>query len=91
MNLKKICYFVDVIKVLVKIIIIFIYYNYFMDITLLFRTFFFYFFTSGLIISLALTFLEYVSKFYNFVNVFAFASASLFLINLILLFIRAII
>lgn len=53
-----------------------------MDITLLFRTFFFYFFTSGLIISLALTFLEYVSKFYNFVNVFAFASASLFLINL---------
>ena len=53
-----------------------------MDITLLFRTFFFYFFTSGLIISLALTFLEYVSKFYSFVNVFAFASASFFLINL---------
>lgn len=53
-----------------------------MDITALFRTFFFYFFTSGLIISLALTFLEYVSKFYSFVNVFAFASASFFLINL---------
>ena len=53
-----------------------------MDISGLFRTFFFYFFTSGLIISLALTFLEYVSKIYNFVNVFAFASASLFLINL---------
>jgi hypothetical protein len=53
-----------------------------MDITLLFRTLFFYFFTSGLIISLALTFLEYVSKFYSFVNVFAFASASFFLINL---------
>lgn len=82
MNLRKIYYFVDVIKVLVKIIIIFIYYNYFMDITLLFRTLFFYFFTSGLIISLALTFLEYVSKFYSFVNVFAFASASFFLINL---------
>ena len=53
-----------------------------MDITALFRTFFFYFFTSGLIISLALTFLEHVSKFYSFVNVFAFASASFFLINL---------
>ena len=53
-----------------------------MDISGLFRTFFFYFFTSGLIISLALTFLEYVSKFYSFVNVFAFASASFFLINL---------
>tara|TARA_Y100000389_G_C17405676_1_gene487876 strand:+ start:1075 stop:1464 length:390 start_codon:yes stop_codon:yes gene_type:complete len=53
-----------------------------MDISGLFRKFFFYFFTSGLIISLALTFLEYVSKFYSFVNVFAFASASFFLINL---------
>lgn len=53
-----------------------------MNFSLFFRTFFYYFLTSGLIISLALTFLEYISKYYNFVNVFAFASASLFLINL---------
>ena len=53
-----------------------------MDVKVLIRTFFFYFFTSGLIISLALTFLEHVSKFYSFVNVFAFASGSFFLINL---------
>lgn len=53
-----------------------------MDVRVLIRTFFFYFLTSGLIIALALTFLEHVSKFYSFVNVFAFASASFFLINL---------
>lgn len=53
-----------------------------MNLVLFFRTFFYYLFTSGLFISLALTFLKYVSKFYNFVNVFAFASGSLFLINL---------
>ena len=53
-----------------------------MDVRVLIRTFVFYFLTSGLIIALALTFLEHVSKFYNFVNVFAFASASFFLINL---------
>jgi len=53
-----------------------------MDVRVLIRTFVFYFLTSGLIIALALTFLEHVSKYYSFVNVFAFASASLFLINL---------
>lgn len=53
-----------------------------MNITLFIKTFFFYFLTSGFIISFSLTLLEYISKFYNFVNVFAFASASLFLINL---------
>ena len=53
-----------------------------MDITGFFRTFIFYFLTSGLLISLSLAFLEYVSKYYNFVNVFAFASASFFIINL---------
>ena len=53
-----------------------------MNFSLFFRTFFYYFFTSGLFISLALSILEFISKYYNFVNVFAFASASLFLINL---------
>jgi hypothetical protein len=53
-----------------------------MNLVLFFRTFFYYLFTSGLFISITLTFLEYISKLYNFVNVFAFASASFFIINL---------
>tara|TARA_Y100000389_G_C17236738_1_gene400966 strand:+ start:303 stop:692 length:390 start_codon:yes stop_codon:yes gene_type:complete len=53
-----------------------------MNFFLFLKKFFYYFFTSGLFISLGLSVLEIISKFYNFVNVFAFASASLFLINL---------
>ena len=48
----------------------------------LLKSFFYYFLTSGLIISLALVFLESVAYKYNMVNFFAFASAGLFLFNL---------
>tara|TARA_B100000035_G_scaffold315336_1_gene335326 strand:+ start:1486 stop:1860 length:375 start_codon:yes stop_codon:yes gene_type:complete len=47
-----------------------------------FKSFFYYFLTSGLIISIALVFLESISHKYNMVNFFAFASAALFLFNL---------
>ncbi len=48
----------------------------------LLKSFFYYFLTSGLIISVALVFLESIADKYNMVNFFAFASASLFLFNL---------
>lgn len=46
------------------------------------NSFFYYFLTSGLIISAALVFLESIADKYNMVNFFAFASAGLFLFNL---------
>jgi len=48
----------------------------------LLRSFFYYFFTSGLFISISLVILEMISQKFNLVNFFAFASASFFLINL---------
>jgi hypothetical protein len=48
----------------------------------LLKSFFYYFLTSGLIISVALVFLESIAHKYNMVNFFAFASAGFFLINL---------
>tara|TARA_Y100000022_G_C12910528_1_gene222586 strand:+ start:89 stop:472 length:384 start_codon:yes stop_codon:yes gene_type:complete len=42
-----------------------------------------HFLTSGIFISLGFALLEYISKFSNMVNLFAFASASFFIINLI--------
>tara|TARA_A100001011_G_C13737722_1_gene606169 strand:+ start:13 stop:387 length:375 start_codon:yes stop_codon:yes gene_type:complete len=48
----------------------------------LLKSFFYYFLTSGLIISVALVFLESIAHKYNMVNFFAFASAGLFLFNL---------
>ena len=48
----------------------------------LLKSFFYYFLTSGLIISVALVFLETIADKYNMVNFFAFASAGLFLFNL---------
>jgi glucan phosphoethanolaminetransferase (alkaline phosphatase superfamily) len=46
------------------------------------RSLFYYLFTSGLFISLTLVFLEVISKQFNVVNFFAFASGSFFIINL---------
>lgn len=48
----------------------------------LLKSFIYYFLTSGLIISVALVFLETIADKYNMVNFFAFASAGLFLFNL---------
>ena len=48
----------------------------------LLKSFFYYFLTSGLIISVALVFLQSIADKYNMVNFFAFASAGLFLFNL---------
>ena len=48
----------------------------------LLRSFLYYFFTSGLFISISLVILEMISQKFNLVNFFAFASASFFLINL---------
>jgi hypothetical protein len=48
----------------------------------LLKSFLYYFLTSGLIISVALVFLETIADKYNMVNFFAFASAGLFLFNL---------
>ena len=42
-----------------------------------------HFLTSGIFIALGFALLEYISKFPNLVNLFAFASASFFIINLI--------
>lgn len=48
----------------------------------LLKSFLYYFFTSGLFISISLVILEVISQKFNLVNFFAFASASFFLINL---------
>ena len=48
----------------------------------LLKSFIYYFLTSGIIISAALVFLETIAHKYNMVNFFAFASAGLFLFNL---------
>jgi hypothetical protein len=48
----------------------------------LLKSFFYYFLTSGLVISVALVFLQTIADKYNMVNFFAFASAAFFLFNL---------
>ena len=48
----------------------------------LLKSFLYYFLTSGLFLAVSLVILEVISKRFNLVNVFAFASASFFIINL---------
>ena len=48
----------------------------------LFKRLFYYFFTSGLTIAIILLFLETIAYKYNMVNFFAFASAGIFIFNL---------
>tara|TARA_B100000424_G_C22709710_1_gene386412 strand:+ start:73 stop:447 length:375 start_codon:yes stop_codon:yes gene_type:complete len=48
----------------------------------LLKSFIYYFLTSGLFVALTLVLLDAISYKFNFVNFFAFASASFFLINL---------
>ena len=53
-----------------------------MKIGFLAERFIYYFLTSGIFISISLVILEVISKKFNLVDMFAFASASFFLINL---------
>ena len=54
-----------------------------MPINGLIKSLLYHLFTSGLFISITLVVLKMISSSINFVNVFAFASASMFLINLL--------
>ena len=54
-----------------------------MSINGLIKSLLYHLFTSGLFISITLVVLKMISSSINFVNVFAFASASMFLINLL--------
>jgi uncharacterized membrane protein YqgA involved in biofilm formation len=54
-----------------------------MPIIVLIKSLLYHLFTSGLFISITLVVLKMISSSINFVNVFAFASASMFLINLL--------
>ena len=53
-----------------------------MQLSNLLKSFFYYFFTSGLFVAITLVLLQALSSKFNLVNFFAFSSAAFFIINL---------